>query len=256
MHPHENKRLQDRTIIVTGASSGIGAAAARLFAAEGANVVLGARRGDRLTALVEAIAADGGRAAALAGDVRDEAYAAALVAIATEGFGGLDGAFNNAGVVGTLAPVEALSMAEVEETLAVNLTAAFAAARHQIPALRARGAGALVFTSSFVGHTTGLAGMGAYAAAKAGLVGLVRVLAAEHGAEGIRANALLPGGTRTAMAGDDPDVHAYVAGLHALKRMADPMEIARAALFLLSDDASFVTGAAMMVDGGNSITKA
>ena len=118
-----------------------------------------------------------------------------------------------------------------------------------------RGGGSIVFTASFVGHMIGLPGMGAYAAAKAGLVGLAQVLAAEHGADGIRANTLLPGGTLTAMAGDDPAYHEVVRGLHALKRMASPEEIARAALFLVSDAASFVTGAAMIADGGNSISK-
>ncbi|GMG81363.1 hypothetical protein LNKW23_05760 [Paralimibaculum aggregatum] len=97
--------------------------------------------------------------------------------------------------------------------------------------------------------------MGAYAAAKAGLVGLVQVLAAEHGRQGIRVNALLPGGTRTAMAGTDPAVLERVAGLHALGRIAEPAEIAEAAAFLLSERASFVTGAAVLADGGNSVFK-
>jgi NAD(P)-dependent dehydrogenase (short-subunit alcohol dehydrogenase family) len=97
--------------------------------------------------------------------------------------------------------------------------------------------------------------MGAYAASKAGIVGLTKVLAAEHGAEGIRVNAILPGGTRTQMAGNDPAFHEFVENLHALKRMAEPDEFAQAALFLLSDQASFVTGSAFFVDGGNSICK-
>jgi len=97
--------------------------------------------------------------------------------------------------------------------------------------------------------------MGAYAAAKAGLIGLTQVLAVENGAEKIRVNALLPGGTMTPMAGDDANFHEVVRGFHALKRMAEPSEIAQAALFLLSDQASFVTGSAMIVDGGNSVNK-
>ena len=97
--------------------------------------------------------------------------------------------------------------------------------------------------------------MAAYAASKAGLIGMTQVLAVEHGPENIRINALLPGGTKTGMAGDDPEFLDWVSGLHALKRMADPEEIAQAALFLMSDHASFVTGSAMLVDGGNSITK-
>ena len=116
------------------------------------------------------------------------------------------------------------------------------------------GGGAIVFTSSFVGHTNGgLPGMAAYAASKAGLIGLTQALANEHGRDNIRVNALLPGGTRTDMAGDDPDTHAFIAGLHALDRMATPEEIAQAALFLLSAASSFVTGSAMLADGGVSV---
>lgn len=247
--------LKNKTILITGASSGIGAAAARLFAREGANLVLGARRAERLQALSDEITAAGGRATYHAGDVGEEPVAKALVDLALDQFGGLDGAFNNAGTTGEMAPVVDTTVETWRQVMATNLDAAFFAAKHQVPALLARGGGSLVFTSSFVGHTTGLPGMGAYATAKAGLVGLARVLAVEHGAQGIRANALLPGGTMTEMAGEDESFHDFVRGLHALKRMAEPDEIARAAVFLLSDAASFVTGTAMMVDGGNSISK-
>ncbi|GHC11495.1 MULTISPECIES: SDR family oxidoreductase [Gemmobacter] len=247
--------LDGKIIIVTGASSGIGAAAARIFAAEGARLVLGARRGDLLADLVAEIAEKGGEAAFLAGDVENGAYAADLVALAETRFGGLDGAFNNAGMTGELGPVPDMTEENWHKVIAVNLTSGFHAARAQIPALRRRGAGSIVFTSTFVGHTVGLPGMAAYAAAKAGLIGMTQVLAAEHGAENIRVNALLPGGTMTPMAGEDAGFHDFVRGLHALKRMAEPAEIANAALFLLSDKASFVTGTAMLADGGNSISK-
>ena len=251
--------LNDKTVIITGASSGIGAAAAELFAAEGARLVLGARREAHLAALVDRIAAnkaaDKRQAAFLAGDVRDDGYAAALVDLAEQRFGGLDAAFNNAGITGTLGPLPDMAADTWHQVIATNLTSAFFAAKHQIPALERRGGGSIVFTSSFVGHTIGLPGMAAYAASKAGLIGLTQVLAAEHGAAGIRVNALLPGGTKTPMAGDDPAFHQFVEGLHALKRMAAPAEIARAGLFLVSDLSSFVTGTAMLADGGNSICK-
>lgn len=248
--------LKNKTIIVTGASSGIGAAAALLLASKGANLVLGARRKPELDQLVRQIAEGNGNAVCLSGDVSDEAFAEALVRCARETFGGLDGAFNNAGTLGEVGPVPDMRSSNWHEVLAVNLSSGFYAAKYQIPALRENGGGSIVFTSSFVGHTIGLPGMAAYAAAKAGLIGLVQVLAVEHGTENIRVNALLPGGTMTPMAGDDPGFHEVMRGFHALKRIAKPSEIAQAAFFLLSEQASFVTGSAMVVDGGNSITKA
>ncbi len=247
-------RLDGQSIVITGASSGIGAAAARLFARHGANIVIGARREALLSRVADEITDAGGRVIAIAGDVREEAYAADLVKAAIAEYGGLDGAFNNAGAVGDMRPVPEMPIANWRDVIDTNLTSAFLAAKHQIPALKARGGGGLVFTSSFVGHSSaGLPGMGAYAASKAGLIGLTQSLAAEHGGDGVRVNALLPGGTRTAMAGDDPDTHSYIAGLHPLGRLADPEEIAKAALFLLSDLSSFVTGSAMTADGGVSI---
>jgi NAD(P)-dependent dehydrogenase (short-subunit alcohol dehydrogenase family) len=249
-------RLTSKVAIVTGASSGIGRAAALLFAAEGAKVVVAARRAAELRALVADIERAGGIAVAVAGDVRDDAHHRALVAAATEHFGGLDLAFDNAGATGQLGPVADLPEAAWRDTLDTNLTAAFLAARHQIPALIARGGGALVFTSSFVGNTAGMPGMAAYAAAKAGVVGLVKALAAELGPHGVRVNALLPGATDTpALTATTADERRWVAGLHALGRIASADEVARAALYLASDDAAFVTGTALLVDGGVSIKR-
>lgn len=252
-------RLQGKTIIIAGASAGIGRASALLFAAEGANLVLGARRREELAAVAEEVRAAGGKAVCLPGDARDEACCEALVDLAETEFGGLDAGFNNAGMLGDLGPVPDMTLDNWEAVVRSNLTSAFLAAKYQLPALQRRGGGALVFTSSFVGFESGLPGMAAYGAAKTGLVGLVRCLAAEHGPEGIRVNALLPGGTETDMAKEfasDPDSIAFVRSLHALKRMAGPEEIARAALFLVSSDSSFVTGTALLADGGNSINKA
>ncbi len=243
--------LRDKTIIITGASSGIGAAAAFLFAAEGANVVLGARRATRLNTIVGQITQSNGRAVYLAGDVTDEAYSKDLVALAERQFGGLDGAFNNAGIMGEMGPIPDMESENWHSVLATNLTSAFFAAKAQIPAMEERGGGSVVFTGTFVGFSNGgMPGMGAYAASKAGLIGLAQSLASEHAANGVRINTILPGGTKTDMAGDDPETHAFIAGLHPLKRMADPKEIAQSALFLLSDRASFVTGSPVAVDGG------
>ncbi len=250
--------LAGKVAIVTGASSGIGHATARLLAAEGARVVASARRQAELDALVAQIEEQGGHAVAVAGDVRDEALAEALVETAVGRFGGLDVAFNNAGATGAMGPVAEILPADWRETLEINLTSAFLGARHQLPALLARGGGSLIFTGTFVGYTVGFPGMAAYAASKAGLIGLVQVIAAEYGARGIRANAILPGGTDTPMGravANTAEMRAFVESLHALKRQAAPEEIARSVLYLASDASSFVTGTALLVDGGVSITR-
>ncbi|MEO1089197.1 MAG: SDR family oxidoreductase [Pseudomonadota bacterium] len=251
-------QLDGKVAIITGASSGIGEAAAALFAEAGAKLVLGARRADRLDAVVAGVRERGGEAVALVGDVRDHAYAEALVAAALDRHGGLDVGFNNAGVLGAMGDVASISADDWRATLDTNLTGAFFGAKHQIPAMVARGGGSIIFTSSFVGHGIGFPGMAAYGASKAGLIGMTQCLAAEYGPKGVRINALLPGGTKTDMAGDfadDPSALEGIARLHALKRLAEPMEIARAALFLATDASSFVTGSAMVADGGNSVTK-
>jgi NAD(P)-dependent dehydrogenase (short-subunit alcohol dehydrogenase family) len=248
-------QLSSKVAIVTGASSGIGRATALLFAREGARVIVTARRRSELDAVVSEIAAFGGEAIAVDGDVRDESLARTLVARAIDRFGGLDIAFNNAAAVGELVPLADVSLATWREMLDTNLTSAFLGAKYQVPALRARGGGSLIFTSSFVGHTVGMPGMGSYAATKAGQLGLMRTLAAELGPERIRVNAILPGGTSTPIAPASEDARAFVRGIHALKRMAEPEEIARAVLFLASDASSFVTGSAMLVDGGVSIMR-
>ncbi|TRC98982.1 SDR family oxidoreductase [Mesorhizobium sp. WSM4306] len=252
--------LANKIAIVTGASSGIGCATAKLFAEEGARVVLAARRQAELEQLVAEIGEADGTAIALAGDVRDEAYAKALVDLAIEKFGGLDIAFNNVGAVGPMGPISDLSLKGWRETLDTNLTSAFLGAKYQVPAMVERGGGSLIFTSTFVGHTVGMPGMTSYAASKAGLIGLTQTLAAEYGAKGVRVNALVPGGTDTPASvinapDAGPEVVAFVEGLHALKRMARPEEIARAALFLASDASSFTTGSALFADGGISITR-
>lgn len=250
--------LANKVAIVTGASTGIGYAAAKLFAREGAAVVVAARREKELDDLVGAIEAEGGQALALAGDVGDETFAKALVDLAVDSFGGLDIAFNNAAILGAMGPVPDMSQAEWDQVITTNLTSAFLGAKYQLPAMVARKGGSLIFTSTFVGHTTGMPGMAAYAASKAGLIGLTQVLATEHGPQNIRVNALLPGGTDTPAGrefANTPEALAFVENLHALKRMAKPEEIAQAALYLASNASSFTTGSAMLVDGGVSVNR-
>lgn len=251
-------RISGKVAIVTGASAGIGLATAKLFASEGGKVVVGARREDELNKLVEQIRSAGGEAVALAGDVRSEDYAKALVALAVERFGRLDIAFNNAGTLGEGGPSTEVSEPGWSETIAINLTGSFLGAKHQIAQMLKNGGGSIIFTSTFVGYTFAFPGVAAYAASKAGLIGLTQALAAEFGPSGIRVNSILPGAVDTDMyrsMNNTEESQAFVTNLHALKRVASPEELARSVLYLASDDSAFVTGTASLVDGGASITR-
>jgi len=251
------KTLQNKVAIITGASSGIGRATAKLFAQEGAKVVITARRQKELDELLEEINESGGEARALAGDITIEAFAAKLVEFTLNAFGRLDICFNNAGALGHLGPTPDLTLDDWQHTLNTNLTSAFLCSKYQLPAI-IESAGSIIFTSSFVGHSVGMPQMAAYAASKAGIIGLTKALAVEYGSMNVRVNALLPGGTETPMSrefANTPETVAFVKNLHALKRMALPTEIAKSALYLASDASCFTTGSAMLVDGGVSICK-
>ncbi len=252
------RRLDDKVAIITGASSGIGRATALLFAKEGASVVLNGRRKNELDGLVREITAAGGKAVAHAGSVAVEDTAEALVKLAMDRFGRLDVAFNNAGILGEAGPSTGVSAAGWNEALAINLSGAFFGAKHQIPAMLKSGAGSIIFTSTFVGYTASFPGVAAYAASKSGLIGLTQTLASEFGPQGIRVNAILPGAVDTPMyqaMNSTSEAQGFITGLHALKRVSTPDELAKSALYLASDESSFQTGSAMLVDGGLSITR-
>ncbi|MHA7683564.1 SDR family oxidoreductase [Cupriavidus sp. PET2-C1] len=252
------ERLAGKVAIVTGASGGIGFATATLFAAQGAKVVIGARRQDELDKLATQIRAAGGDATALAGDVRAESYAEALVALAVERYGRLDVAFNNAGTLGESGPSTGVSEAGWNDAIAINLTGSFLGAKHQIAQMLKNGGGSVIFTSTFVGYSFAFPGVAAYAASKSGLIGLTQALAAEFGPQGVRVNAILPGAVDTDMyrsMNSTAESQAFITNLHALKRVASADELARSVLYLASDDSAFVTGTASLVDGGASITR-
>ncbi|GAB7542394.1 SDR family oxidoreductase [Cupriavidus ulmosensis] len=252
------ERLAGKVAIITGASGGIGFATAKLFAAQGAKVVIGARRQDELDQLAAQIRAAGGEAVALAGDVRAEDYAKALVALAVERYGRLDVAFNNAGTLGESGPSTGVSEAGWNDAIAINLTGAFLGAKHQIAQMLKNGGGSVIFTSTFVGYSFAFPGVAAYAASKAGLIGLTQALAAEFGPQGVRVNAILPGAVDTDMyrsMNSTAESQSFITNLHALKRVASADELARSVLYLASDDSAFVTGTASLVDGGASITR-
>ncbi|HET9016742.1 MAG TPA: glucose 1-dehydrogenase [Thermomicrobiaceae bacterium] len=248
-------RLVGRVAIITGAASGIGAASARLFAAEGARLVLADVDAEAVARVARAIEQDGGETVAVRTDVADDGEVAAMVATALERYGRLDVLFANAGVSGT-GTVDEIALADLDRVLGVNLRGSFLCARHAVPAMARSGGGSIVFTASELA-LVGSPGSPAYCATKAGLIGLARAMALDHAPQGIRVNCVCPGATDTPMlrrsmerepdpAADEADIVRRL----PLGRLGRPEEIARAALFLAGDESSFVTGTALVVDGG------
>lgn len=247
-----SSRLDSKVFIVTGGTSGIGLAVARRLTAEGAAVVLGARRKEVGEEAAAGIRAAGGNAVFVPADVSVEADAAALVAAAIAEFGRLDGAFNNAGGVNASGPVTSIDGASWDAEIAQNVTSVFNCLKHQIPAvLETRGA--IVNNASNMG-VVALPEVAPYVAAKHAVVGLTRATALEVAGRGVRINAITTGGVDTPLArgsmATTDEAMARIAAMHPVNRIAQPEEIAPFVAFLLSDEASFITGAALAIDGG------
>jgi len=244
--------LAGKVAIVTGASRGIGAAAARAFADAGAAVALAARDADALEQVAHEVEGRGGRAIAVPTDVADEGAVRRLVETTVGAFGRLDAAFNKAGGGGRgKAPLAELDTEEFDAVLGVNLRGAFLSMKHEIPAMLESGRGAIVNTSSTAGLAGAAAGIAPYASAKHGLQGLTKIAAIDYAERGIRVNAVAPGPILTdLLSGIGEERQRMVAQAVPMRRLGRPEEVAAAAVWLCSEEAGFVTGATLAIDGG------
>jgi len=244
--------MSGRVALVVGASRGIGAATAEAFAAAGAAVVLAARDTTALKSVAEGIEARGGRALAVGADVTDADSMRHLVGQAVSVFGRLDAAFNNASAGPLPAPLADIDPDEFDLGIATNVRGTFLGMKFQIPAMLASGGGAIVNMASIAG-VNGTANLAAYVAGKAGIIGLTKVAALDYADRGVRVNVVAPGPIRT--------YHIEAAGEQAMRaaamstpmrRMGTAAEVARAVLWLCSDQSSFITGTVMPIDGGQA----
>jgi len=248
------ERFEGRVALITGGGSGIGRATALQMAAEGAAACVVDRIGSRAQSVRGEIEAAGGRAVAVAADVTRERHCRRMVAEAVKAFARLDVMVTCAGVQGEGRTVADTEARQWQEVLNIDLTGAYLASRFAVPQMQAGGGGAIVHVSSIFG-LRGIPRRAAYAAAKAGLLGLTRHMAVVHAAEGIRVNCVCPGVVRTAMTEkwlSDPQQYRKACAWHPMNRVAEPEEIAAVIAFLCSDKASFVTGAILPVDGGHT----
>ncbi len=252
-------RLAGKRTIVTGAGSGIGRASAKKFAAEGAMVLAVDRGKAAVEATAGEIASAGGKAIAVAADVGAEAEVEGFISRAVEAFGGLDAIYANAGISGGLVPLSEQTVELWQEVLRVNLIGAFLAIKHAAPLMVKQGAGSILCTASVAGLRAN-AGGNPYSASKAGVISLVQTAANSLYGTGVRVNAICPGLIETGMTqmiferARERGTHEKIGQLNALTRYGNPEEIAAVAAFLASDEASYVNGQAIPVDGGLSST--
>ncbi len=251
-----NRRLAGKVALITGASRGIGATTARLFAQEGAKVVLASRSEEELTRIAEEIKASGGEALAVKADMANAGSVQTLIQQAVETYGRLDLAVNNAGIAGGNKPLVEVSEETFDQVLAINLKGVFLCLKYEIPAMLATGGGAIVNISStvgLVGHGGPGAGLARYIASKHGVVGLTKAAALEYAAQHIRVNAIAFGTILTEMNQHwyaNEQIRQRMLSPIPLGRAGDPREAAEAILWLCSDSASYVTGVTLPVDGG------
>ncbi|HWU27751.1 MAG TPA: SDR family oxidoreductase [Microbacterium sp.] len=248
-------RLENKKAIVTGGAGGIGRATSLAFAAEGASVAVVDLNAEAAEAVAEEIRAAGGNAIAISADVSSEDDIIRVVATANEAFEGIDVVFNNAGIIRRTTAVET-TVEEWDRVFGVNVRSIFLMCKHVVPVMKANGGGSIVNT----GSGWGLKGGGqaiSYCASKGAVVNMTRALAIDHGPDGIRVNSVNPGDVDTGMLRDEAkqlgqDQAGFLAEAaeRPLNRMGQPSEIAAAVVWLASDDASYVTGSALVVDGG------
>jgi NAD(P)-dependent dehydrogenase (short-subunit alcohol dehydrogenase family) len=248
-------RLNGKAAIITGAASGIGAATARRFHAEGASVLIVDRSGEDAAALAHSLDPSGRQARALTADVQDEAALRGCVGAALDTWGRLDIVVNNAGVPSRM-PLEELTPEEIDRVIGVNLKGPLLLCKHAVPIMQRAGGGAIVNVAS-ISATCGIPGQFIYAPSKGALAQMTRQLAVEYASHNIRVNAVSPGTIDTPMLRQrvtDPDRQKrsldWLLARHPIGRFGRPEEVAAAILFLASDEASFITGANLAVDGG------